>query len=128
MQSLEINMVKNANDNFDKSNISSENYDNTFTESNIPNISIINPDKSINQELYLDYPTLDNEWINEFSTEVYIACAFLQLFSRGIADFSQTKEIKVYLDTYFKHLMKYKDKDSHKTQDSNYVDEFRYAS
>ena len=82
-------MVKNTNDNSDKSNISSVNYDNILTESNIPDISMINQDKRINQELHLDDPTLDNEPIKDFTTEVYIACAFPHLFPRGIADFSQ---------------------------------------
>ena len=85
----------------DKSNISSVNYDNILTESNIPDISMIYQDKRINQELNLDYPTLGNEPIKDFTTQVYIACAFPHLFPRGIADFSQTREIKVTLDKYF---------------------------
>ena len=110
LQCLNIDTVKNTQINSSESNNLSENYDNTLVESNIPDISIINQDQRINKELNLDYPTLDNDPINEFTTEGYIACAFPHLFPQGIADFSQTREIKVTLDQYFKHLMKYKDK------------------
>ena len=71
---------------------------------------MIKQDQRINQELNLNYPTLDNDPINEFTTEDYIACAFPPLFPRGITDFSRTRKIKVNLDQYIKHLMKYKDK------------------
>ena len=69
----------------------------------------IDNESFINKELELEYPTTENDPINEFTSEGYIACAFPSLFPTGNVDFLQPRKISLRRHEYFKYLMKYHD-------------------
>lgn len=57
----------------------------------------------------LAWPTVNPEFVSEFTTEGYLAKAFPTLFQSGECDYLQPRITKIPLLDFYKHLMHYKD-------------------
>ncbi|XP_012143156.1 uncharacterized protein LOC105662771 [Megachile rotundata] len=94
---------------------SGDEYDDHLNESFYPHLPNIDQEEAIrrrlNEDEVLRWPMQENQPINEFDTEGYIAQAFPTLFPFGRADLNQERNRRIKPNDYFKYLMEYNDVD-----------------
>lgn len=79
----------------------------SVVETGVPMIG--RPSQKQQIETALEWPSIGERPVNEFSTNGYIAMAYPCLYAYGKADINCPREQKVSALNYFRHLMRYKD-------------------
>lgn len=104
-----VHIIDDTNNQSEENNdtITDEDIVNLVTETCVPMFG--QPTAPEKAEFVLDWPSIDNQSINEFKTCGYVSMAFPCLLAYGKADLRSPREHKITAINYFKHLMNYKD-------------------